>query len=74
MADRTMAGVFSDIFKMLAELPNKNNKAYARKFAELSLQYDFTTDQMNCDDELCTLGLAKEIPSLYSCKEYEYLF
>lgn len=59
MADRTSASIFSQLFVMLAEEPTDSNKEMANKIYKLSYGYDFHHCQMDCNDELIKLGLAK---------------
>lgn len=65
MADRTSPGIFSSIFTKLAEDINANsaNRAYAQTVAQhmwgQMRSYDFSNDQLGCDEALITLGLAR---------------
>lgn len=62
MADRTSAELFGVFFEFLAKNPTEENKEMAEDIYERIRDYDFSPDQMGCDDELITLGLAKIIP------------
>lgn len=70
VADRESAHLFSMIFEILAEYPDERNKALALRFWGLTGGYDFAYQQMECDDALVTLGLAKKI-SNRKCPEKE---
>jgi len=59
MADRTSARLFGDIFNMLAEEPTEGNKDIAAKMFPKTRDYDFNHYQMDADDALIKLGLAK---------------
>lgn len=59
MADRTSAGIFGDIFKELAKDEPIDRVAFAKKVWEWSQGYDFSEYQMDCDDALLKLGLAR---------------
>lgn len=59
MADRTAAGIFSKVFNLLAKNPTEENKEMALEFWEDSQEFDFSPYQMDCDEELIKLGLAK---------------
>ena len=60
MSDRTSAGLFADVFEYLAEEPDERNKKFARRLWGMIGEYDFTPCQMECDDALFSLGLAKK--------------
>lgn len=62
MADRTSAKLFGTIFDLLAKNPTDEKKAIAKEIWPLHSEYDFSEYQMNCDDSLIKLGLAKEGP------------
>lgn len=66
MADRTSAEIFGAIFATLAdELPdNTIRQRIALKFWKMSRQYDFSDCQMEEDDALTTLGLARQVPNI----------
>ena len=61
MADRTSAEIYGTIFRALASDKPVNKKALARKFWAESFGYDFSPYQMDCDEELVKLGLAKTV-------------
>lgn len=60
MADRSSAALFGEIFGLLAEHlePGKVRDQVAKRFWEMSRNYDFNEYQMYCDDDLIKLGLA----------------
>ncbi len=60
MADRTTAGLFGSIFKLLAGNPTEEHKAMAKNIWPLQREYDFSPYQMGCDDALIALGIAKK--------------
>jgi hypothetical protein len=60
MADRTSAGIFGDLFTMLAENPTPRHREMAMKIFEMSRHYDFTEYQMGADEACITLGVARE--------------
>ena len=57
MADRTSAGIFGQIFELLAEDPTEDHKALALRVYDMTRGYDFNDYQMNADEALETLGL-----------------
>lgn len=63
MADRTSAEIFGEVFRKLGQ--TKNDTIDKRKFAlwlwELQQRYDFSHEQMNCQEELVKLGLATKM-------------
>lgn len=59
MADRTSAGLFGTFFEFLAEEPDERSKVMAEKLWRISKRYDFGPCQMDCDDALVKLGLAR---------------
>lgn len=59
MADRTSARLFGEIFQLLAENPTEENKLIALKIYDKAGEYDFSWYQMDADESLVTLGLAK---------------
>lgn len=61
MADRTSAEIFGTIFAYLAQTPDERAKTFARALFYMSQGYDFSECQMECDDALVTLGLAKKL-------------
>lgn len=60
MADRSAAELFSEIFKMLASDKPIDRQKVARRFWELSGEYDFSHYQLYCDKALIKLGLARK--------------
>jgi hypothetical protein len=72
MADRDSAEIFRFLFIELAErveLENRHNvevdkgclMSIARKSWQESHEYDFSYDQLDCDEHLITLGLARRV-------------
>lgn len=68
MANRSAAAIFSVAFEACAAelsptgaLVNDAVKSIAKKLWEAQNGYDFTEDQMGCDDALVTLGFAKMV-------------
>jgi len=61
VADRTSAGIFGDIFRMLADDAPLDRDSFARQIWEMSQGYDFHSCQMDADDELVKLGLARRM-------------
>lgn len=59
MADRTSAHLFGTIFRLLAKNPTDEHKLIAREIYDLTGDYDFSNYQMDADEELITLGLAR---------------
>jgi hypothetical protein len=59
MADRTSAAVFGGIFEYLAENPDSRALEFAKVVYGMTSAYDFNGYQMECDDALIKLGLAK---------------
>lgn len=57
MADRTSAELFGFMFTELASLPGTAD--LVKKLWRRSREYDFSDYQMNCDDALIALGLAR---------------
>lgn len=60
MADRTSAALFGEIFELLAENPTDEHKAIAKKIMAKTGDYDFSNYQMDADEPLMKLGLAKK--------------
>ena len=60
MADRTSAGLFSDMFEILEKYvpEGEQRDELARRFWDMTEGYDFSPYQMGCDDALLALGLA----------------
>lgn len=67
MADRTSAEIFREIFCMLVDwtkndtIKRKEAKELAKKFWRFSNCYDFSPEQMGCNDALMELDLADKI-------------
>jgi hypothetical protein len=60
MADRTSAGIFGEVFEYLARQPQSPERdAFARRMWDLQGNYDFSPYQMDADDALVVLGLAR---------------
>lgn len=59
MSDRSSAEVFGITFEELAKNPDPRNKRLAKKIYKLTKNYDFSAYQMDCDNALVVLGLAK---------------
>lgn len=59
MADRTSARLFGRIFELLAKNPTEEHKRIAKEIFSETRDYDFNNYQMNVDDELIKLGLAR---------------
>lgn len=59
MADRTSAALFGKIFELLAKNPTDENKKIALEIWPFRSEYDFNEYQMDADDSLQILGLAK---------------
>jgi hypothetical protein len=63
MADRNSAGIFGDVFIQLSLMPaSKPRDKMARFMWGERNNYDFSDDQMGCDDALIKLKLAKRCP------------
>ena len=60
MADRTNAKLFGDLFKTLSINTTEESKALGEKIYQLSKEYDFSPSQMEADESLLLLGLAKK--------------
>lgn len=59
MADRTSAALFAAFFKMLAENPSDEHKAMANRLYNMCHEYDFTDDQMDCEEALDALEVGE---------------
>lgn len=59
MADRTSASVFCAVFKLLASDPTPQHVAFARTLWGHTYAYDFSSYQLECDEALIALGLAR---------------
>lgn len=62
MSDHSSAYLFSKLFEMFAEDGTAQAKEHARKIWVMSWQYDFSFEQMDCNQALERLGLAKARP------------
>ncbi len=60
MADRTSARLFGEIFELLAENPTDEHKAIAKKIFAKTNDYDFSYYQMDADESLIALGIARK--------------
>lgn len=58
MSDRTSASIFGQTFEYLARKPEQNRE-HALVFWERAKHYDFHPCQMECNEALVSLGLAK---------------
>lgn len=84
MADRNSAAIFSLIFQHLAEdirehayqaTDGQNDnppRAAAIKFWQASWQYDFSPEQLDCDEDLIKLGLARRCTDQFGDEAIEY--
>lgn len=62
MSDRTSAEVFGEFFTMLSKLPDDAVRyEMVLKTWNLSAAYDFDPCQMECDDVLDKLGIARKV-------------
>jgi hypothetical protein len=59
MADRTSANLFGTIFKLLAKNPTDEHKEIAKEIFAETGDYDFSNYQMDADEALIALDLAK---------------
>ena len=59
MGDTNSCEIFANIFARLAKNPTDENKTIARETFDDSRRYDFADYEMECDDALIVLGLAK---------------
>ena len=59
MADRTSAGLFRKFFELLAKNPTEEHKEIAEEIWTMRKEYDFNEYQMEADEYLIKLGLAK---------------
>ena len=73
VSDRTSAEIFRRIFEGLAKGEGPvNRKKLARELWKDTEQYDFHPKQLECDDVLQKLGLARRLPGQFG-DECEYL-
>lgn len=62
MADRTSAYLFTQVFEHLAAEPITDcDRDFAQYMWALTQDYDFMDQQLECDDVLVALGLAKRV-------------
>ncbi len=73
MASRTAAGIFADLFLKLAEDPEKNKELIEWAWNH-SKKFDFHACQMNCNEVLKKLGLARKVYLVEYPDEYEWVF
>ena len=59
MTDKISAELFGITFTVLAQNPNEENKALAKRFFDLVENYDFSLSEMCVDEALITLDLAE---------------
>lgn len=60
MADRASAELFSSFFRMLAEDPTEQHRQMAHRLWRMTRHYDFAPYQLECNDALKALGLARK--------------
>lgn len=77
MADRTSAELFGKVFEALAKakagtLTEKTIGDLAAEFWALTHDYDFSEYQMDCDDALIALGLARMVVDVRERDDIEY--
>lgn len=60
MSDRNSAIIFSNFFEKLASDPTPQHIQWAEELWEDSYKYDFSNCELECDDALIALGLAKK--------------
>lgn len=66
MADRSAAVAFGDVFEILASQADlRAMTGVAEEIFDLTSDYDFTPDQMDCDEALETLGLYNSYAGSY---------
>lgn len=59
MPDSTSARIFGSVFIHLAESPTPTSRALALWLWEFSSQFDFSSQDLNCNNALRLLGLAR---------------
>jgi hypothetical protein len=59
MADREAIEIFASFFELLATDPTPQHKGWALKLWKQSQNYDFNDRQLECDEQLLRLDLAK---------------
>ena len=61
MADRTSAYIFGEIFRDIASMPALPIRSrLAKEYWKMSREYDFSEYQMEADEALLKLGLARK--------------
>lgn len=72
MSDRTSAAIFGELFVMFAEDAMPTDREYARKVWAMTWEYDFSFEQMECNEELVRLELASAVVdgSGFPCYKY----
>jgi hypothetical protein len=60
MADRNSAAIFGEVFKACAA-EGEAGKRIAAKLWPMCNEFDFTDDQMDADEALLALGLARPV-------------
>lgn len=60
MSDRTSARLLGKVFEILAENPIYEHKEFAKKLFAKIRDYDFSNYEMDADESLIILGLAKK--------------
>jgi hypothetical protein len=58
VSDRTSAGIYGEVFELLASDPTEQHKKWALKLWNGSFEHDFSPEQMDADKALKKLGLA----------------
>lgn len=62
MADRNSAEIFGRLFDYLAfYIGTVDRKEFAKYLWTISEEYDFSPGQMECDEALLKLGLARKV-------------
>lgn len=73
MSDRTSCRLFSAIFEHLAKLPRSEEiDAFTQKMWELQSEYDFSVLDMDRNEDLIALGLARKMVQGDAGYEAEY--
>jgi len=60
MSDSRSPMFFARLFEWLAEDPTARNKAFADEMQKLSMEYDFASCELEVDDAMVALGIAKD--------------
>lgn len=74
MSDSTSERNCGTIFEFLAKNLTKDNIELAKKLWVLTYNYNFSHNQMNCDNALIKLGLAKRGIDIINDKIKEKIF